>query len=140
MKTKMRSGAILGIFVLTLSASGLRAAALAGPAYRTVHTFSLPSAQDEAKLLSVLEEFNQVIARLGAREARYRLWKIQGAEAGLSGYMYESTWPSLEVYDRVHGEAAYKKVLEKNLPFLREILKNEIYDKVVELGPKKGNK
>jgi hypothetical protein len=92
--------------------------------------------QEEGRLLSVLQEFNQVLARLGFKGVRYRLWKIQGAAAGLSGYMYESTWPSLEIYDRVHKEAAYTKVLEKHLPFLREVLKNEIYDKLVELQPK----
>jgi hypothetical protein len=108
----------------------------AGPAYRTIHTFSLKSAQEEKQLISTLGELNGVLAKLGFSKVRYRLWKIQGAAEGLSGYMYESTWPSLEVYDRVHKQAAYRKVLEKNLPFLREVLKNEIYDKLVELDIK----
>lgn len=134
-RTRVITAAII-ITILGAAVFSVKVSAPAGPAFRTVHTFSLCSAQEEGRLLSVLQEFNHVLARLGFTGVRYRQWKIQGAAAGLSGYMYESTWPSLEVYDRVHREAAYTKVLEKNLPFLREVLKNEIYDKLVELQPK----
>lgn len=97
------------------------------PAYKTVHVFTPGSVNDEKLLFSVLEEFNAMIARLGASGVRYRLWKAVGPKGDTGELMYESTWPSRDVYDRVHKEKEYVTLLEKYLPYLRQVLKSEVY-------------
>jgi hypothetical protein len=96
-------------------------------AYKTVHVFTPGSVNDEKLLLSLFEEFNSTIARLGAPGVRYRLWKAVGSGGDKAELMYESTWPSREVYDRVHKEKEYVDLLKKYLPFLRQVLKGEVY-------------
>ncbi|OGD19313.1 MAG: hypothetical protein A2W03_18460 [Candidatus Aminicenantes bacterium RBG_16_63_16] len=109
------------------AAAFIDAAAPKGPAYKTVHVFTPSSVNDEKLLFSLLEEFNATLARLGAPGVRYRLWKAVGTKGDTGDLMYESTWPSREVYDRVHKEKEYMALLEKYLPYLRHVLKNEVY-------------
>jgi len=97
------------------------------PAYKTVHVFTPGSIHDEKLLFALLQEFNAVFARLGSPGVRYRLWKAVGTEGDKAELMYESSWPSREVYDRIHKEKEYRALLEKYLPFLRQVLKNEVY-------------
>jgi len=97
------------------------------PAYKTVHVFTPGSVHDEKLLFALLQEFNAVVARLGAPGVRYRLWKAVGTDGDKAELMYESSWPSRDVYDRIHKEKEYRALLEKYLPFLRQVLKNEAY-------------
>jgi hypothetical protein len=136
---KKHRAVLISMIVLALgpAAASLDCAAPPkGPAYRTVHVFSPGSVHDEKLMLSLLQEFSATVARLGASEVSYRLWKAEGGTKGeKTELMYESTWPSREVYDRVHKEAEYVKLLQKYLPFLRRVLKGEVYTAYVEIEP-----
>ena len=114
------------------------------PAFKTVHVFTPGSVHDEKLLFSLLQEFNATVARLGAPGVRYRLWKAVGADGEKTELMYESTWPSREVYDRIHKEKEFMALLEKYLPYLRQVLKGEVYTGWLgtETGPpaKKGKR
>jgi hypothetical protein len=130
---KKRSIFGLAALVLFLAASFLNAVPPSGPAFRTVHLFNLKSTQEETRLLAVLDEFNKLFSKLGYSQVSYRFWKVQGEEPGHSTYLYDSTWPDRSTYDKVHQNSAYKKLLDKHLPFLQQVLKNEIYSKYLEL-------
>jgi len=111
-----------------------------GAPFRTLHQFNLTTIGEETRLLAVLEEFNQLFAKLGYPEVRYRLWRVQEGGPGQLNYLYDSLWPDRATYDKVHQDSGYKALLEKHLPFLQQILKDEVYYKYVELGtrgPKK---
>jgi hypothetical protein len=130
---KKRSVMWLAVLVLFLAASFLKAAPPAGPAFRTVHLFSLSSAQEEGRLRAALEEFNRLFSKLGYPQVSYRLWKVQGSASDQFTHLYDSTWPDQATYDKVHQNSTYKKLLEKHLPFLQQVLKNETYSKCIEL-------
>jgi len=127
MKKNLALLAAIVVLALGTAASFRGAAPPKGPAYKTVHVFTPGSVNDEKLLLSLLEEFNSTIARLGVPSVRYRLWKAVGSGGDKAELMYESTWPSREVYDRVHKEKEYVDLLKKYLPFLRQVLKGEVY-------------
>ncbi len=133
---------IAAIIILALgpAAAFAGAAPPKGPALRTVHLFSPGSVHDERLLLSLLQDLNATFARLGHSDVRYRLWKAEGAEGGKPELMYESTWPSREVYDKVHKEADYLKLLDKYRPFLQRVLKGEVYTTYVEVEPASSSK
>jgi hypothetical protein len=130
---KNRSIVRLSVLVIFLAASFLWAGMPAGSAYRTVHLFSLSSAQEEGRLRAVLEEFNQLFSKLGYAQVSYRLWKVEESGSEQFTHLYDSTWPDRATYDKVHQNSAYKKLLEKHLPFLKRVLKNETYSTCVEL-------
>ena len=135
MKKYLMVLAASGICLLGISAVLLRGLPAKGPAFRTVHLFNFGSEQEEKRLLAVLGEFNQLFAKMGHPNIRYRLWRVQGQQAGEFAYLHESTWPDLATYDSVHKDAAYVKLLDKHLPFLRQVLKNEVYNRYLEIGP-----
>ena len=126
--------------VLLLSVSFLMAASPAGPAFRTVHLFSLSSSQEEGQLLAVLAEFNRLFSKLGYPQVNYRLWKVEESETGRFSHLYDSTWPDRATYDKAHQDPAYKELLEKHLPFLQRILGEEVYAKCFELRSPGGKK
>jgi hypothetical protein len=144
---KKHLAVLLSVIILPLGSATAFLSAAAPPkepAYKTVHMFTPGSIHDEKLLLSLLEEFNATVARLGAPGVRYRLWRAVGTEGDKAELMYESTWPSREVYDRVHKEKEYVSLLQKYLPFLRQVLKGEVYTGWLgtETGPpaKKGKR
>jgi hypothetical protein len=123
----------LTILALLLSASFISGVPPDGPGFRTVHQFSLSSAEEEGRLLAVLDEFNRLFSKLGYPQVSYRLWRVQEGEADRFTHLYDSTWPDKSTYDKVHQDPAYKKLLEKHLPFLRQVLKDEAYSKYLEI-------
>ncbi len=128
------------ILALVLSATFARSLPPEGPAFRTVHLFSLSSAQEEGRLIAVLDEFNRLFSRLGYPQVSYRLWKVREGGTEQFSHLYDSTWPDRSAYEKVHQDPAYKELLEKHLPFLQQILGEETYAKCLELrsgGPKK---
>ena len=144
---KKHLAVLISVIVLPLGSATAFLAAAAPPkepAYKTVHVFTPNSVHDEKLLLSLLGELNAVVSRLGAPGVRYRLWKDVGTDGDKAELMYESTWPSREVYDRVHKDKEYVSLLQKYLPFLRQVLKGEVYTGWLgtETGPpaKKGKR
>ena len=131
LKKKIVASVVLTLFML---APVLNAGSSGGAAFRTIHQFNLTTIREETRLLVVLDEFNQLFSKLGFPDVKYRLWRIQEGGLGQLTYLYDSIWPDRAAYDKVHQDSAYKTLLEKHLPFVQQVLKDEVYCKYVELG------
>jgi hypothetical protein len=121
--------------LLVVLAPHLNSGGQEGPAIKTIHVFNLSSPQEEARLRAILNEFNQLFSTLGFPNVSYRLWRLQEEWPGQFSYryVYDSTWPDRETYDKVHQNIAYQKLLEKHLMFFTQVLNNEIYGEYLEL-------
>ncbi|MBA2303665.1 MAG: hypothetical protein H0W08_13645 [Acidobacteria bacterium] len=100
-------------------------------AFKAVHLVTLTST-DLATLLASLADVNAAIAEAGHPETRYRLYKVVGKQAGHYNYMWESSWPSGAVYDRVHKSPAFQAATKKH-PEMERLMKNETYNRYVEV-------
>ena len=100
-------------------------------AFKAVHLVTLTPAQ-EATLLAALADMNTVIAQAGHPEIRYRLYKVTGKQVGNHNYMWESSWPSGAVYDELHKSPAFQAATKKH-PEIEELMKNEVYNRYVEV-------
>ena len=101
-------------------------------AFKTVHLVALKSAADAASLLAALEDMNAITAKEGYPQVRYRLYKVEGTQAGSFNYLWESSWPSGAVYSKVHNSAAWT-ALDKKHPALEGLAKGEVYNRYVEV-------
>lgn len=104
-------------------------------AFKAVHLVTLTSA-DLAALLASLGDVNAAVAEAGHPEIRYRLYRVVGKQAGNYDYMWESSWPSGAVYDKVHQSAAFQAATKKSRDMER-LMKNETYNRYVEVTPAK---
>ena len=104
----------------------------AGP-FRAVHLVSLTPPQ-VATLQAWMAEMNAFIEKAGHKEVRYRLFKVTGKQAGRYEFMWESSWPGADVYQKIHSQAEWKAIGSK-YPGLSELLKDEIYNRYVEVSP-----
>ena len=77
-----------------------------GP-FKTVHLTNLKSAADVTALQAAIADMNKVVANAGYRDVRYRLYKVSGEQAGAYGYLWESSWPGGDAYDKVHKSAEW---------------------------------
>jgi hypothetical protein len=100
-------------------------------AFKAVHLVTLTSA-DVATLLAALADINAAVAKAGHPEVRYRLYSVVGKQAGSHNYMWESSWPSGAVYDKVHQSPAWQAATKKH-PQMEQLMKNEIYNRYVEV-------
>jgi hypothetical protein len=100
-----------------------------GPTYLSLHRFNLASAEAEAELASMLDEFSEVVARAGHPETRYRVWKVTGEQAGDHAYLFGSAWVDRDVYDAVHAHADYKALQEKHQEAYERLPSEQIYNK-----------
>lgn len=78
--------------------------------FRTVHLINLKSVEDEAEFVTIADDFNKVVAELGYQNIRYNFWKETGDRGGQYKYIFESTWPDKETYDKVHEYEKFKVV------------------------------
>jgi hypothetical protein len=100
--------------------------------FKTVHLANLKSAADVAALQAAIADMNKVVADAGHRDIRYRLYKVTGKQAGPHGYLWESSWPSGDAYDKIHQSAAWMSSMQKH-PQLDAIMKDELYNRYVEV-------
>ena len=100
-------------------------------AFKAVHLVTLTSA-DVAPLLAALADLNAAIAGAGQPEIRYRLYKVVGKQVGNYNYMWESSWPSGAVYDRIHNGPAFQEATKKH-PEVERLMKDEVYNRYVEV-------
>ena len=100
-------------------------------AFRAVHLVNL-TPQQVAALQAWMADMNAAIEKTGHKDVRYRLFKVYGKQAGSYEHMWESSWPSGAVYDKVHASPEWRAVSEKH-PGIRELLKDEIYNRYVEV-------
>ena len=102
-----------------------------GP-FKTVHLTNLKSPADVAALQAAIADMNKVVANAGYRDVRYRLYKATGQQAGAYGYLWESSWPSGDAYDKVHKSAEWTASTQKH-PELDALMKDDIYNRYVEV-------
>ncbi len=103
--------------------------------FKAVHLVSLAPSQ-ESSLLAALAEVNAAVAQAGHPDIQYRLYKVIGKQDGKYTHMWESTWPSGAVYDQVHKHAAFDAATKKH-PEIEELMKDEVYNRYVEVTPAK---
>lgn len=103
-------------------------------AFKAVHLVNLKSPADVAALQASLADINKVVANAGYRDVRYRLYKVIGKQAGAYAYLWESSWPGGEVYAKVHQSAEWSAASKKH-PELDVLMKDEIYNRYVEVSP-----
>jgi hypothetical protein len=79
---------------------------------------------------------NAVVAKAGHPDVRYRLYKVVGKQSGNYNYLWESTWPSGDVYDKVHKSAGWESAMKRH-PQADDLMKGEVYNRYVEVAPAK---
>jgi quinol monooxygenase YgiN len=130
---RQRHRILLLVLLLALLGSGPRAQDRAPTeAFKAVHLVTLTSA-DVATLLGALEAVNAAVAEAGHPEVRYRLFEVVGKQTGNHNYMWESSWPSVAVYDRVHQGPAFQAATKKH-PDMERLMKDEVYNRYVEVS------
>ena len=103
--------------------------------FRAVHLLNLKSVENEAKLIAMLEDFNNVVAEAGYPNIQYNLWKERGdREEGQFKYIFESTWPDQATYDKVHNNEEYQTVFKKYKTQYEELIKEDVYSRYIPLN------
>ena len=126
-------GAVVIACALMLAAAfaAERQARAAGPAFKTVHLLNVT---DQAKFLVAITDFNRELSTIGQSRVRYRVWKIDGKQAGPHQYLWESTWPDRATYDAVHKHPAWERAAQKSREMLEPVLKDHVYNQYLELA------
>ncbi|MGE5814929.1 MAG: hypothetical protein ACM36C_10620 [Acidobacteriota bacterium] len=101
-----------------------------GP-FKSVHLVKLTDAK-VATLQAALADLNAATAKAGYPEAKYRLYKVSGKQSGDFNYLFESSWPSGEVYQKVHTDPDWLAVAKKHSE-IDALRKGEIYNHYVEV-------
>jgi hypothetical protein len=102
--------------------------------FRTVHLVNLKTVEDEAEFVTIADDFNKIVSELGFQDVHYNFWKeIKGRE-GQYKYIFESTWPNQETYDKVHEYEQFKVVWEKNYTKWKKMIKEDIYNRYIPLN------
>jgi hypothetical protein len=124
---------IAAIMVLVLLVSAVYSQKDPAPAYKAVHLMKLTSPKAEANLLTIVAEFNKLYTEIGYPNIRYRVWKISGKQSGQFTHIWESEWPDKATYDKVHGLKEVTELITRHEKELREILKDQLYNRYEEL-------
>ena len=91
-------------------------------AYKTMHIFNLKPKYTVDDIQSVLRKFNKLFIKLGHPECRYTLW--ESSEKKQPRYLWESTWSSKRVYDEIHKNKEYRKLIREDAIGLRIMFKD----------------
>jgi hypothetical protein len=75
-----------------------------------------------------------VVAELGYQNIRYNFWKETVGRDGQYKYIFESTWPDQETYDKVHEYEEFKEVWEKSYAKWIKIIEVDIYNRYILLN------
>jgi hypothetical protein len=132
---RRRSSTLAAIALAMIVISATAQEAPPAGAFKAVHVTNLTPEQ-VASLQAWMADMNAVIARAGHPDVRYRLFKITGTQAGKYEYMWESSWPSGDVYTKVHNTPEWRAVAERH-PGLDGLMKDEIYNRYVEVSAEK---
>jgi hypothetical protein len=100
-------------------------------AFKAVHLVNVKTPADVATLQSAIAEMNGAVAKAGAKDVRYRLYKVAGTQTGSQAYMFESSWPSGEVYDKVHKSAEWIAATKEHP--LDAVTTDQIYNRYIEV-------
>jgi hypothetical protein len=130
----LRSFALAAALVATTGSTPAAQEPTPAGAFKAVHLVSL-TPQQVAALLSWMADMNAAIAKAGHKDVRYRLYKVTGKQAGKYEFMWESSWPSGDVYAKIHNRPEWKSIADKHSAGLSDLLKDEIYNRYVEVLP-----
>lgn len=128
----LRGIALSVVLSVALSAAALAQEAPPEGPFKTVHLVGLESSADVAKLQAALDDMNRAVAAVGFSNIRYRLYKVVGRQNGNYNYLWESSWPSGDVYTRVHKSEDWLAATKKH-PEIDALMKDEIYNRYVEV-------
>ena len=102
-------------------------------AFKTVHIFNLKPEFTVNDLQKILDKFNRLFITLGHPESQYRLWVISKEKDNQAQYLWESNWSSLQVYEKIHKDDEYRKLLRQEFISLRKMFKDHSYHQYHEL-------
>jgi len=102
--------------------------------FRTVHLVNLKSVENEAELVAISKDFNKVVAELGYQNIRYNIWKENGYREGQYKYIFESTWPDQETYDKVHKNDKFQVAWKTHWAEWQKLIKDDIYNRYIPLN------
>ena len=101
-------------------------------AFKTIHFFNLRPKYNENEMQVILERFNVLFNKLGHPDCRYRVWKItEGKDQPY--YLWESNWTSKSVYDEIHENEEFRKLIREDFIGLRMMFKEHSYYRYYEL-------
>ena len=101
-------------------------------AFKALHLVTLKSAADVTTLQAAIADMNKAVATAGHPDIRYRVYKVFGKQAGAHNYLWESSWPSGDVYQKVHEHPEWVAASRKH-PELEALMKGEVYNRYVEV-------
>jgi hypothetical protein len=104
--------------------------------FQAVHLINVPSADAEKALLTALTDINAAMAKAGCAKCAYHLWKVYGTQAGGYNYLWASTWPGRDVYNKVHSSPEYQAAIGRHQA-IEKIMDSQTYNRYVELTPGK---
>ena len=102
--------------------------------FRTVHLINLKTVEDEAEFVAIADDFNKVVTELGYQNISYKFWKETRGRDGQYKYIFESTWPDQETYDKVHEYDKFKEVWEKNYAKWKMMIAEDVYNRYFPLN------
>ena len=130
--TYFRLSVLACALLATAPFSGLAQEAPPAEAFKAVHLTTMTPAQ-LAALQAWMRDINAAIEKAGHKDVRYRLYKVTGKQSGKYEYLWESSWPSGQVYKVVHDSPEWKAVASK-YPGLEQLLKDDdVYNRYVEV-------
>ena len=94
--------------------------------YKTMHFFNLKPKYTADDLQIILEKFNELFVKLGHPDCQYRLWDSSD-EKNQTRYLWESNWSSKSVYDEIHKNAEYRKLIREDFIGLRKMFQDHTY-------------
>ena len=100
-------------------------------AFKTMHVFNLKPKYTADDLQIGLEKFNRLFVKLGHPDCYYRLW-VSSGEKNHESYLWESSWSSKSVYDEIHKNEEYRKLVRKDMLGLRKMFKDHTYHRFQE--------
>ena len=100
--------------------------------FQAVHLIKIPTDDAAKAFAAALNDINAAITKAGCRTCIYHLWKVYGTQAGDYNYLWTSTWPSRDVYNKVHSDTGYQAAISRHQD-LNLAQDTQIYNRYVEV-------
>ena len=101
-------------------------------AFKTIHVFNLRPKFSSDDMQVILEKFNSLFIRLGHPDCQYMVWE-NVEKKNQTRYLWESYWSSKRVYDEIHENSEYRKLIREDFIGLRKMFKDHTYTQYFEL-------
>ncbi len=101
-------------------------------AFKTMHNFNLKPKYTANDLQIILDKFNKLFIKLGHPDCKYRIW-VNSEEKAQTRYLWESNWTSKIVYDEIHENKEYRKLIREDFIGLRKMFRDHSSYKYHEL-------